>query len=301
VDEIPPVYRDWRYASPYPEVAVWPYFHDPNRDSLTFTATADDHPGLHVGVADGFVTVAAWSRSGIVTVTATDPGGLKAQQTFEYAETSPTPPLRPPGSIPSAPRVSRPIPSLQIFHGQSAIVNLRRHFTDEPGRSFAATSSAPDTAAVSVSGHLLTIDGLNLGWSLVSATASTRGGSTKQDFKVLVDPPTALPNSAPVFRGGSYRKVVPSGVSFVLDVSRYFIDPEEDALTYEAAPLGPVATFYNISVPTGRVALSDLSRTSIKVRGTKTGFLRIGLTATDPGGLPAGGELMVEITPPVGR
>lgn len=304
VAEIPPAYRDWRYASPYPEVAVWPYFRDPNRDSLTFTATAGDPSALGVAVADGFVRVAASSRSGWVTVTATDPGGLQAQQTFEYAETSPTPPLRPPGSTPSAPLVTRPIPSLQVFHGQSATVNLRRHFTDEPGRTFAATSSAPDTAAVSVSGHMLTIDGLDPGWAVVSATAATRGGSTKQDFKVLVDPPTARPNSAPVFERGfgliaPYRKVVPSDVSFVLDMSRYFVDPEGDALTYEAAPRGPIATIY-ASVPTGRVALSGLSPTSIKVKGTKTGFLRIGLTATDAGGLPTVGELMVEITPRVG-
>lgn len=299
--EIPPVYRDWRYASPYPEVAVWPYFHDPNRDSLAFTATGSGRTELHVTVADGFVTVHP-SRSGTVTVTATDPRGLTAQQTFEFGETSPTPPLRPPGSIPPAPLVSRRIPSLQILEGRTATVNLRRHFTDEPGRTFAATSSAPHTAAVSVSDHLLTIDGLDLGWAVVSATAATRGGSTKQDFKVLVDSATARPNSAPVIQTGfAYRKVVPSGVPFVVDMSRYFLDPEGDALTYEAVPLGPAPTFFNTSVPTGRVALSALSPTTIRVSGTKTGFLRIGMTATDPGGLPAGGELMVEITRPVGR
>ena len=181
-------------------------------------------------------------------------------------------------------------------------MNLRRHFTDEPGRTFAATSSAPGTAAVSVSDHLLTIDGLNLGWAVVSATAATRGGSTKQDFEVLVDPPTARPNSAPVIqRGFTYRKVVPSGVPFVVDMSRYFVDPEGDALTFEAIPLGPAPTFFNTSVPTGRIALSVLSPTNIKVTGTKTGFLRIRLTATDPGGLPAAGDLMVEIAPRVGR
>jgi len=301
VGEIPPVYRDWRYASPYPEVAVWPYFHDPNRDSLTFTAVGSGRRELHITVADGFVTIHP-SRSGTVTVTATDPGGLTAQQTFEFAETSPTPPVPRPGSIPPAPLVSRRIPSLQVFHGQSVTVNLRRHFTDEPGRTFAATSSAPNTAAVSVSDHLLTIDGVNLGWAVISATAATRGGSTKQDFKVLVDSPAARPNSAPVIqRGFAYRKVVPSGVPFIVDISRYFVDPEGDALTYEAVPRGPVATFFHTSVPTGQVALSALSPTSIEVRGTKTGFLLIGLTATDPGGLSAGRELMVEITSPVGR
>lgn len=301
VGEIPPVYRDWRYASPYPEVAVWPYFHDPNRDSLAFTAVGSGRTELHITVADGFVTIHP-SRSGTVTVTATDPGGLMAQQTFEFAETSPTPPVPRPGSIPPAPLVSRRIPSLQVFHGQSATVNLRRHFTDEPGRTFAATSSAPNTAAVSVSDHLLTIDGVNLGWAVISATAATRGGSTKQDFKVLVDSPAARANSAPVIqRGFAYRKVVPSGVPFVVDMSRYFVDPEGDALTYEAVPRGPVATFFHTSVPTGQVALSALSPTSIEVRGTKTGFLLIGLTATDPGGLSAGRELMVEITSPVGR
>ena len=216
VGEIPPVYRDWRYASPYPEVAVWPYFHDPNRDSLTFTAVGSGRRELHITVADGFVTIHP-SRSGTVTVTATDPGGLTAQQTFEFAETSPTPPVPRPGSIPPAPLVSRRIPSLQVFHGQSVTVNLRRHFTDEPGRTFAATSSAPNTAAVSVSDHLLTIDGVNLGWAVISATAATRGGSTKQDFKVLVDSPAARPNSAP---GHSEGFRLPEGCSVGRPVHR---------------------------------------------------------------------------------
>ena len=299
VGEIPPAYRDWRY-SPSPEVAVWPYFHDPDGDFLTFTATADDADVLSVAVAEGFVVVDArrW-RVGTVTVTATDPGGLTAQQTFESGNVGPTPPRLPPGSVPPPPIAREPIPSLQVLRGQSAAVDLRDYFTDEPGLTFGATSSS-STVAVSVSGHTLTIDGVSLGEAVVEATASTQGGSTTQEFKVVVDPPTARLNSAPVFVGGRYRKVVPRGVKFVVDVSRYFSDREGDALEYAVADGGLIEAPL-VAVRNGEIDVRVASASTIEVKGRRIGFTRIRMTAVDPGGLPASGELMVEVTRPVRR
>ena len=294
--EIPPVFTDLRYL-PFPDVAVWPYFSDPDGDSLTFTATTDDPEVLSVRVADGFVGVRASRHVGTVTVTATDPGGLTARQTFESRQVWPVAPPSPPYPIP--PRATKPIPSLQVLRGQSAHVDLTHHFTDEPGLRFEATSSSPATVAASVSSHTLAIDGVDLGWGLVEAIAATRGGSTAQEFKVVVDPPTARLNSAPVFQGG-YRKVLPQGITFVLDVSQYLSDPEGDALTYTAARGGPIVA-PSVAVPRGGIVLSIASASRIEVTGTATGFTRIRMTAIDPGGLPASGELMVEVTPPVRR
>ena len=302
--KIPPAYRDWRY-SPSPHVAVWPYFEDPDGDSLTFTARSDDSEILSVTVADGFVEVHTrqW-RVATVTVTATDPGGLTAQHTFKSGNVGPTPGLIPPGyTLP--PTSTAPIPSLQVLRGQSAEVDLGDRFEGYQYQpSFEATSSSPGSVGVSVSDGTLTIEGVDLGWALVNVTAATPGGSTTQEFKVVVDPPMARSNSAPAFQGVSFRKVIPQGTRFFLDVSPYFLDPEGDALTYAAEQGSPVVIWSitgNIPVLRGAVAVSVASASRIGVTGRMPGFLRIRITATDPGGLPVSGDLIVEVTPPVRR
>ncbi|MXX69889.1 MAG: hypothetical protein F4Y74_13140 [Gemmatimonadales bacterium] len=302
--EIPPAYRNWRYA-PSPDVAVWPYFDDPDGDALTFTATPGDPEILRVRVVDGFVEVRAlrW-RTAAVTVTATDPSGLTAQHRFDSGETGSLPGFVPPG-YPVPPRSTVAIPSLQVLRGQRAVVHLGAHFKAYPFEpTFEAISSSPGSVEVSVSGDTLAIDGVDLGSALVTVSVSTEAGLATQEFKVVVDPPTARLNSAPVFQGFSSRKVIPQGIGFSLDVSPYFLDPEEDPLAYAAKQGGPVLIVRfsgDIPAPIGEAAVSVASASRIDVRGTRTGFARITITATDPGGLPVHGDLIVEVTPPVRR
>ncbi|MYG48313.1 MAG: hypothetical protein F4164_02840 [Gemmatimonadales bacterium] len=302
--EIPPAYRDWTHA-PSPAVAVWPYFEDPDGDSLTFIATTDDPEVLDVRVVDGFVEVdAIGSGVAMVTVTATDTRGSTARHTFESGDIGPGAPLRPPSYVPP-PDPKVPIPSLQLLRGQSVEVDLGGYFEGYRHQlSFEATSSSPDSVEVSVSDSTLTLEGVDLGWALVHVTATTPGGSTTQEFKVVVDPPMARSNSAPSFEGIHYRRVIPQGAWFSLDPSPYFADPEGDALTYTAERGSPVVIRggeRDILVPPGAVQIRVTSRGRIALTGTRPGFVRVRITATDPGGLPVNGGLIVEVTPPVRR
>ena len=170
----------------------------------------------------------------------------------------------------------------------------------QPG--FEAASSSPGSVDVSVADGTLTIEGVDLGWALVYVTATTPAGSTTQEFKIVVDPPTARANSAPAFDGVYFRRVIPRGAWFTLDPSPYFLDPEGDALTYTAERGSPVVIrgFHrDILVPPGVVRIRVTSSGGIAVTGTSPGFVRIRITATDPGGLPVSGDLIVEVTPPV--
>lgn len=300
--KIPPAFADWRYLPP-PDVAVWPYFEDPDRDSLSFTASADHRGALGVTVDGGFVkvSVGAWDY-GTVTVTATDPGGLTAEHTFRSGQAGSTPESIPPGyPVPPSPRGR--IPSLQVLRGQSATVDLRSHF-EAYQATFEAASSSPRGVDVSVSGSKLTVGGVELGSALVNVRARNRGGLATQEFKVVVDPPTARLNSPPAFQGISSRKVIPQGTRFSLEVAQYFSDPEGDALTYTARRGSPVVIWTirgNQRVPAGAVAVSVTSRSRLVVTGNRPGVSRVTITATDRGGLPVSGDLIVEVTPPVGR
>ena len=304
--EIPPAHSDWRYA-PSPAVAAWPYFEDPDGDSLTFTATAatDDSGILNLRVVDGFVEADAsrW-RSAMVTVTATDPGGSTAQHTFESGDVGPTPGLLPPG-YPVPPKATAAIPSLQVLRGRNAEVDLADHFEGYQHQPrFEATSSSPERVEVSVSDRMLTIEGVDLGWAIVYVTAATPAGWTTQEFKVVVDPPMTRSNSAPAFQRVSFRRVIPQGAWFSFDPSPYFRDPDGDALEYTAERGSPVVIRGidgDTLVPQGTVRVTLTSGGRIAVTGTSPGYVRIGITATDPGGLPVNGDLIVEITPPVQR
>ncbi len=64
-------------------VDVSSYFSDPDGDALTYTASSSNTGVATVGVSGSTVTVTGAAQgSATVRVTATDPGGLSATQSF---------------------------------------------------------------------------------------------------------------------------------------------------------------------------------------------------------------------------
>ncbi|MCE2398450.1 MAG: Ig-like domain-containing protein, partial [Gemmatimonadetes bacterium] len=112
-----------------------------------------------------------------MTVTATDPGGLPAEQSFTV-----TVPNR-------APEVSDPIPDADVHVGETVGVDLSGHFSDPDGEelSYAASSSDEGMATVSVSGATLTVAAVGQGTATVTVTATDPGGlPAEQSFTVTV-------------------------------------------------------------------------------------------------------------------
>ncbi|WP_420637306.1 Ig-like domain-containing protein [Candidatus Palauibacter sp.] len=88
-------------------------FRDPDGDALTFTAVASDSSVVGVSVSESHVTMVGLSRgSAVVTVTARDPHGAEAGQSFEV-----TVPNR-------VPAVAEAIGPRTVFLGESAVVDL---------------------------------------------------------------------------------------------------------------------------------------------------------------------------------
>ena len=257
-------------------VDVAGYFADPDEDALSHAAETSAAAVAAVRVSGDSVIVSAVAQGrATVTVRATDPGGLSAEQRFAV-------------EVPNrAPVVVDAIPGLEVFAGDSGAVNLSRHFADPDGDSlaFAAETTDATVAAVAVAGGVVTVMGVSQGRASVTVRAGDPGGLTaEQRFAVTV------PNRAPVRTDSIPPLELFKGGRDGLDASRHFADPDEDALTYTVR-----------TSDTG-VATARVSGDSVTVSAVSQGRATLTVTATDPGGLSAAQSLVVNVPnrPPVG-
>ena len=159
-------------------VDVSSHFADPDGEALTYAAASSNEQMATVSVAGSTVTVAAIAKGTVtVTVTASDPAGLTAQQTFEA-----TVPNRAPVTVGT-------IGELEVEMDTVANVNVAEYFDDPDGDplAYAASSSSPAHASVSVSGSVVTVSGVLIGAATVTVTASDPEGlEARQTFAVDV-------------------------------------------------------------------------------------------------------------------
>ena len=159
-------------------------FEDPDGDPLMFDATSSDALVATASARGSTVRVSAiWPGTAAVTVTAEDPGGLRAEQTFEL-----TVPNRPPVPVGT-------LAGLSLAPGGApASVEVSGAFADpeDDPLTYGASSSEPTVAAVAVSGSTVVVTPLSLGTATARVTAMDVGGSdtwATQTFGVGVDEP----------------------------------------------------------------------------------------------------------------
>ncbi len=264
-------------------VGVADYFSDPDEDPLTYTVGASDATTVGVSVAGSKVTYKGLKvGSAIVTVTATDPGNLSAEQKFTVTVEEP----------PEPPTVKRPIGDLTLYVGEGTtreVIDLSTVFSDPNGDAleYEVASSDTDVATAVLSGTKLTVTPKGKGDATVTVTATDPGGLSAQDeFEVDV------PNRAPVVVKaiGDLTLYVGEGTTQeVIDLSTVFRDPDGDDLGYTA-----------VSSNTA-VATATVSGSTLTVTPKGKGDARVTVTATDPGKLTAQDEFEVDIPnrPPV--
>ena len=152
--------------------------------------------------------------------------------------------------------------------------------------TYAATSSAPAVATVSVGGSRVTVTPVSEGTSVVTVSATDRGGSNTsatQAFTVTVSgrnrPPEPVGTLAPL-------TIAVDEAAVTVEVSGAFRDPDGDRLTYGANSSSPAVA--SVRVSGSRVTLTPMS----------AGAATVTVTATDSAGsdTPAVQRFRVTVT-----
>ena len=176
------------------------------------------------------------------------------------------------GDANEPPTAGAAIPALAMVEGDTAAIDLSKHFTDPEGDvlSYAASTSGRVVSA-SVSRSKLALGALLPGQADVTATATDEGGlSATQSFAVTVE----RRNRSPTVADSIAAQGMVEGDTVAIDLSRHFADPEGDVLSYAASTSGGVVS---VSVSGSELTLGALL----------PGQADVAATATDDGGLSA--------------
>ena len=156
-------------------------FSDPDADQLTFEVTSSD-PGVVRALVSGteLILIPVAAGTATVTVTATDPGGLSANQTFEVAV----------GTANRAPLTVGSIPDQSLAAGGSAAtLDVSPNFADPDGDILTYTAASSDSGVVRVivsENEVVLIPG-SAGTATITVTAMDPAGlATTQTFEVTV-------------------------------------------------------------------------------------------------------------------
>ncbi|WP_423928123.1 Ig-like domain-containing protein [Candidatus Palauibacter sp.] len=237
---------------------VAPSFRDPDGDPLTFAAISSDPAVARAAAAGSQVSVISLAR-GIVTVTVTarDPDGGEARQSFNV-------------TIPNrAPTTVGEIEPQELFVGDTVTVDVSAAFSDPDGDSltFAAASSDTAVARASAAGSEVEVAAAAGSTATITVTArDPEGGEARQHFNVTI------PNRAPTTVGEIEPQELFVGDTVTVDVSAAFSDPDGDSLTFAAASSDTA------------VARASAAGSEVEVAAAAGSTATITVTARDPEG-----------------
>ena len=174
-----------------------------------------------------------------------------------------------------APQTSQSIPDQTVLLGEDVMLDMQSYFTDPDGdtRTYDATSSNTHVAEVSVSGSAVTLTARHLGRADVRVTARDSDGLTAtQSFRVTGE---RRPNRAPETSGSipDHALKLDEDETARINLNRYFTDPDDDTLTYDATSSNTHVAEVSVSGSAVTLTARHLGRADVRV------------TARDPDGL----------------
>lgn len=250
-------------------------FDDPNGEMLDFRAFTSDPAVATVAAKANTVTATAVSPGiALVTMVATDPTGLKAQQSFRVVV-----PNRPPATVGM-------IDDRELMVGDSVTLDVTGYFSEPDGQALAYAGAVSDSSrlAVTMESAVVTLVAVAKGTVEVAVTATDPGGlAAMQRFQVKV------PNRPPVAVDSIVAREIMVDRADTLDVSPFFSDPDEDPLVYMA------------QVSDSATVAVAVSGSVVTVIGRAKGEAEVTVTATDDEGLFATQRFSVTVPnrPPV--
>ena len=247
------------------------YFSEPDGQGLGYAAAVSDSSRLAATVEGAVLTVVAVAKGDVVvTVTATDPGGLSAAQSFVV-----TVPNRPPVPVDSiAPRI--------IEVDRADTVEVAPFFTDPDGDSLSYATAVSDSTLVSaeVTGSAVVVTALAKGKAEVTVTATDDEGlSAEQRFQATV--PNRPPLVADTIPGWTLFK----DEADTLALTRYFTDPDGDVLTWSTETSDSSVVALELTAAEGALIVTAVGQ----------GEAAVTVTASDPEGLTATQSFLVTV------
>ena len=222
-----------RIGDTYTKIDISDKFSDPDGDTLTYLATSSNQNILTLQRVGSEITLLPWAAgNATVTVTATDPNGLSATQTFSVTvqPSAPTTVNRAPESVGTM--------NTQALYvgGYSSTIDVSSYFHDPDGNTLTYSVTSNNTnivTAETLNNARIRINPQANGTTTVTVTASDGNLSTTQSFSVTVSTRLIIGNRAPVAQGTISSQTMTVGdPSVTIDVSGYFHDPDGDTLTY---------------------------------------------------------------------
>ena len=251
------------------------HFRDPDGDPLTFTAASSNSAAATVTVAGELAVVTAVARgTATVTVTARDPDGLTAHQSFRV-----TVPNQPPLQLDA-------IPPQAMIEGSTRTWLASDHFRDPEGGDLTVGLESSDTRVVTVAASAgeFSVVAVAPGTATVTVTAADPDGLTANlNFEVAV----RTSSRAPEVTDAIPSQAMAVGTRRDWVGSRHFRDPDRDALTYsaQASKSGVVETFG--------------SRSGFGIRAIGPGTATVTVTASDEADQMARLSFAVSVRDPV--
>ena len=156
------------------------FFSDPDGDELAYSAKSSAASVVTPSMSNDTIMVKAMAAgTAMITVTATDPGGLSASQTADFTVERTN----------RAPVLNLPINDMTIVEDGETDFLLSYHFYD-PDRddlTYAAISSDADVVSVAIDTWSIVITAVAVGTAEIEATATDTGGLSASDtFTVTV-------------------------------------------------------------------------------------------------------------------
>ena len=244
-------------------IDAYNYFSDPEGDALSYSATSSDTAIATTSISGSWVSVSPLAKgTATITVTATDLGGLSADQTFSVLTDHP-------------PTTVGTIPAQEVMETKTLALNVSSYFSDPEGDAltYTATSSDTATADATVSGDTVNLQGKVEGTATINVTVTDTNSSTAlQTFSLTVTAFNAPPTTVGTIPDQS---VVDGGEAATVELTTYFGDTTDDTLTYTADSSDTA------------VATVSVSEATLSVSPVAAGSATITVTATDTAGSTA--------------
>ena len=237
------------------------YFADPDGEALVYAAESSEGGVAGVAVSGDEVVVSAVAKGvTTVTVTATDPGGLVAVQSFAVM-------------VPNrAPRVVNTPSIVKVEVGEEVGMEVAAYFLDPDGDTLAYVAESSDTAraVVVVVGGEARVTGVAKGAATIVVTATDPEG-----LAATLAFEAEIPNRAPEGTGHLPDIEIEVGDTARADLALHFMDPDGDELLFAAATSDTAVVAARVA---GHLVMVD---------GVGKGTATVTVTATDTEGLVA--------------